>query len=103
RTTGSANINTTSSAIDPNLREVIVNTPAPAANFTSLKAVAFGSVNERSNPVKLNGKAYRGKIEVFVNARGTLTVVNVVPLEDYLLGVVPAELGLPQLEAEKAQ
>ena len=27
----------------------------------------------------------------------------VVPLEDYLLGVVPAELSLPQLEAQKAQ
>ena len=54
-------------------------------------------------PVKLNGKAYRGKIEVFVNSRGTLTVVNVVPIEDYLLGVVPRELGLPSLEAQKAQ
>ena len=60
-------------------------------------------MNERANPVRLNGKAYRGKIEVFVNARGSLTVVNVVPLEEYLLGVVPAELGLPNLEAQKAQ
>jgi stage II sporulation protein D len=102
KTTGSTNA-TTSGSVDPNLREVIVNTPTPTANFTSLKAVAFSSVNERSNPVRLNGKAYRGKIEVFVNSRGTLSVVNVVPLEDYLLGVVPAELGLPQLEAEKAQ
>lgn len=92
-----------SGPIDPNLREVIVNTPAAATNFRSLKAVAFGSLNERANPVRLNGKAYRGKIEVFVNARGSLTVVNVVPLEEYLLGVVPAELGLPQLEAQKAQ
>ena len=32
--------------------------------------------------VKLNGKAYRGQLEVFVNSRGSLTVVNVVPLED---------------------
>jgi len=102
KTTGSANA-TVTGAVDPSLREMIVNTPMPTANFTSLKAVAFGSLNERSNPVKLNGKAYRGKIEVFVNARGTLSVVNVVSLEDYLLGVVPAELGLPQLEAEKAQ
>jgi stage II sporulation protein D len=38
-----------------------------------------------------------------VNSRGSLTVVNVVPLEDYLLGVVPSELSLPQLEAQKAQ
>ncbi len=90
-------------AVDPNLREVLVNSPAGGANFSSLKAIAFGSVNERANPVRLDGKAYRGKIEVFVNSRGTLTVVNVVPLEDYLLGVVPSELGLPQLEAQKAQ
>ncbi|MEO7658404.1 MAG: SpoIID/LytB domain-containing protein, partial [Pyrinomonadaceae bacterium] len=89
--------------VDPNLREVIVNGVSEPAKYSSLKSVAFGSVNERLNPVKLNGKAYRGKIEVFVNAKGSLTVVNVVPLEDYLLGVVPAELGLPQIEAQKAQ
>jgi stage II sporulation protein D len=92
-----------SGPVDPNLREVIVNGPSPSASYSSLRSVAFGSMNERANPVRLNGKAYRGKIEVFVNSRGSLTVVNVVPLEDYLLGVVPSELGLPQLEAQKAQ
>lgn len=97
-----------SNAIGPdvvatNLREVIVSGASESAKYASLKAVSFGSFNERATPVKLNGKAYRGKIEVFVNARGSLTVVNVVPLEDYLLGVVPAELSLPQLEAQKAQ
>ena len=90
-------------SVDPNLREVIVNGPSEMAKYASLKSVSFGSMNERANPVKLNGKAYRGKIEVFVNARGSLTVVNVVPLEEYLLGVVPAELGLPHIEAQKAQ
>lgn len=100
--TGSTQPNVTE-PISANLREVIVSGPSEPARYSSLKSVAFGSVNERFNPVKLNGKAYRGKIEVFVNARGSLTVVNVVPLEDYLLGVVPAELGLPQLEAQKAQ
>ena len=94
---------TVTGSVNPNLREVIVSGPSEPAKYSSLKSVAFGSVNERSNPVRLNGKAYRGKIEVFVNARGSLTVVNVVPLEEYLLGVVPAELGLPQLEAQKAQ
>ena len=68
KTTGSANPMVTGS-VDPNLREVIVNTPAAAASFRSLKSVAFGSLNERANPVRLNGKAYRGKIEVFVNGR----------------------------------
>lgn len=89
--------------VDPNLREVLVNGPVETARYSSLKAVSFGSLNERANPVRLNGKAYRGKIEVFVNAKGSLTVVNVVPLEEYLLGVVPAELSLPHIEAQKAQ
>lgn len=89
--------------VNPGLREVIVNGPSATAKYASLKAVSFGSINEHANPVKLNGKSYRGKIEVFVNARGSLTVVNVVPLEEYLLGVVPAELSLPNLEAQKAQ
>ena len=102
KTTGETQPNVTGT-VDPNLREVIINGPSESAKYSSLKSVAFGSLNERSNPVRLNGKAYRGKIEVFVNARGSLTVVNVVPLEDYLLGVVPSELGLPQLEAQKAQ
>ena len=86
-----------------NLREVIVNGASANAKFTSLKSVAFGSINERSTPVRYNGKAYRGRIEVFVNSRGSLTVVNAVSLEDYLLGVVPNELSLPQIEAQKAQ
>jgi stage II sporulation protein D len=103
RSTGSSQASIGSGPVDPNLREVIIDGPAVPAHYTSLKAVAFGSLNEHSTPVRLNGKAYRGKIEVFVNARGSLTVVNVVPLEDYLLGVVPSELGLPQLEAQKAQ
>ncbi len=89
--------------INPNLREVIVSGANPAAKFSSLKSVAFGSMNERATPVRFNGKAYRGRIEVFVNARGSLTVVNAVSLEDYLLGVVPNELSLPAIEAQKAQ
>lgn len=104
RPTGSS-APTAASADDivPGLREVIVNGASTEAKYGSLKAVSFGSFDERSNPVRLNGKAYRGKIEVFVNSRGSLTVVNVVPLEEYLLGVVPSELSLPALEAQKAQ
>jgi stage II sporulation protein D len=103
KTTSSAGPAASTEIVDPNLREVVINGPSNEARFSSLKTIAFGSLNERFNPVRMNGKAYRGKIEVFVNARGTLSVVNVVPLEDYLLGVVPSELGLPQLEAQKAQ
>lgn len=99
--TGSAQ--PTIDAVDVNLKEILVSGGSESAKFSSFKPLAFGSLNERSVPVKLNGKAYRGKIEVFVNSRGTLTVVNVVSMEDYLLGVVPRELGLPSLEAQKAQ
>ncbi|MBC7798451.1 MAG: SpoIID/LytB domain-containing protein, partial [Pyrinomonadaceae bacterium] len=89
--------------INSNLREVIVKGASFASSFSSLKPVAFGSTNERNVPVRVNGKSYRGRIEVFVNERGNLTVVNVVKIEDYLRGVVPNELGLPSLEAQKAQ
>jgi stage II sporulation protein D len=92
----------TNAEINPNLREVIVN-GGKNASFSSLKSVAFGSINSRATPVRLNGKAYRGRIEVFVNSRGSLTVVNAVSIEDYLLGVVPNELSLPAIEAQKAQ
>jgi stage II sporulation protein D len=66
----------------------------------------FASDDEEQHPVRFNEKPYRGRLEVFANTRGTLTVVNVVPLEDYVRGVVPNELspgGWPELEALKAQ
>jgi stage II sporulation protein D len=102
KTTGTSNVSGPD-VVNPNLREVIVKGSGESANYASLKSLSFGSLNERANPVRLNGKAYRGRLEVFVNSRGTLTVVNTVPLEEYLLGVVPAELSLPHLEAQKAQ
>jgi len=52
------------------------------------------------------GKSYRGRLRLVVNGRGTLNVVNVVNLEDYLRGVVPAEMGpkrFDEIEALKAQ
>ncbi len=55
----------------------------------------------------LQGKGrYRGKLEVFPNAMGRLTVVNTLDLETYLRGVVPKEMGaweFPNVEALKAQ
>jgi stage II sporulation protein D len=54
----------------------------------------------------VDDRSYRGSIEVFGNARNTLTLVNELPLEDYLLGVVPNELSpstFGQIEALKAQ
>lgn len=42
--------------------------------------------------VVVNGRAYRGRVLV-VRDRSGLTVINQVPMEAYLLGVVPAEMG----------
>lgn len=57
--------------------------------------------------VQVHGKGrYRGKVEVFPNAQGRLTVMNTVELETYLRGVVPKEMGaweFPAIEALKAQ
>jgi peptidoglycan hydrolase-like amidase len=56
--------------------------------------------------LQMDDRTYRGYIEVFGNARNTFTIVNELPLEDYLLGVVPNELSpstFGQLEALKAQ
>jgi stage II sporulation protein D len=92
----------TGGSVNPNLREVIVS-GGKTASFTSLKPILISSTNERNVPVRFNGKAYRGKLELFVNGRGTLSVINVVKLEDYVRGVVPNELGFPALEAQKAQ
>jgi len=57
-------------------------------------------------PLGIDTRAYRGALEIFGNTRHTLTVVNELPLETYLLGVVPNELSpasFGQLEALKAQ
>jgi len=57
--------------------------------------------------ISLNGKGrYRGRLEVFPNAQGRLTVVNELDMETYVRGVVPREMGaneFPALEALKAQ
>src|SRR5437762_4514576 len=56
--------------------------------------------------IDVDNRTYRGSIEIFGNSRNTFTVVNELPLEDYLLGVVPNELSpatFGQIEALKAQ
>lgn len=57
-------------------------------------------------PFEIENRAYRGALDVFGNTRHTLTIVNELPLEEYLRGVVPNELSpttFGQIEALKAQ
>jgi stage II sporulation protein D len=56
--------------------------------------------------VSVDGKPYRGVIELRVSPFGTVRPINWIDLEQYLLGVVPAELGpemWPELAALQAQ
>ena len=43
-------------------------------------------------PVSVGGKPYRGDV-AFIAGDSTILVVNVVKIDDYLLGVVPLEIG----------
>jgi stage II sporulation protein D len=68
------------------------------------EGVAFRA---RDGLTTVHGKGrYRGRIEIFPNGQGRLTVVNELDLETYLRGVVPREMGsweFPAIEALKAQ
>src|SRR6266496_119249 len=87
-------------------RELVAFSNSAAPLIRSNVPVVLGSDDEKNAPVRFGEKPYRGRIEVFANPRGALTVVNVIGLEDYVKGVVPNELspgGFPAIEALKAQ
>jgi stage II sporulation protein D len=56
-----------------------------------LDAVTLRAVHADA-PLRVNGKAYRGTVEILHDRTG-LTVVNRLGMESYLLGVVSAEMG----------
>jgi stage II sporulation protein D len=64
---------------------------AEGAGAGRYERLAFASA-AAGRPLTVAGRAYRGSVDVFVR-RGALTVVNVIPVETYLQGVVNAELG----------
>lgn len=73
-----------------------------------LKAASFPvQIKAESNGfVSVGSRTYRGYIEVRKDQSGKLTVINILPIEKYLFGVVPCEIGglnEKNLEAGKAQ
>lgn len=60
--------------------------------YGSLTADSVWIIPGDSSKLSVGGKEYRGKILVVNNGKN-LTVVNVLPVEDYLKGVVPHEIG----------
>ncbi|MBL8150542.1 MAG: SpoIID/LytB domain-containing protein [Blastocatellia bacterium] len=68
--------------------------------------LVIASEDDERAPLKFEGKPYRGKLEIYFNKRGRLSVINRLQMEDYIRGVVANELspsGFPAIEAIKAQ
>jgi stage II sporulation protein D len=96
---------------------LVAEGPSAAAAATVLVTDEAGAVRRFASPVDVfpdaaglrvvvDATAYRGSLRVLVSSRGTLNVVNRVDMEDYLYGVVPAEMGpkrFDEIEALKAQ
>jgi len=87
-----------------------VSAPALRITLGDVSTVYAGrwiSVAPVGNPsVRVRNKRYRGRVLVFLNDRGALNLINELPVEEYLRGVVPGEMGpelYNQLEALKAQ
>ncbi|MEA2693156.1 MAG: hypothetical protein QOJ16_2543, partial [Acidobacteriota bacterium] len=73
---------------------------------TSVLPGRWVAVDTEGGSVRAEGHRYRGRLLVFLNDRGTLNLINELPLEQYLRGVVPSEMGpeqYNQVEALKAQ
>jgi len=102
------------------LGDTACNVVIPASNRivvtnSSGEAVAlFGSdvftfkvcPKNENNPYafKIKGKAYRGELEVIRMTGSDMTAINVLPLEEYLYGVVPSEIeSYSHIDAQKAQ
>lgn len=81
----------------------IVDDEGDRYTFTAGALDIYPAIGET---VTIDKKPYRTAARLWINARGLLNVVNVLNLEDYLLGVVPAEMGptiYDEVEALKAQ
>ncbi len=80
----------------PDGRGILLNGDGSGGRYQSLTFVSLSP----GRYVTVEGKPYRGVVEVW-NRSGGVTAVNRVRLEDYLLGVVSRELG-PRAPGEVA-
>lgn len=56
------------------------------------------------NPIKIGNTLYRGQVEFLRKTGSDMTIINVLPVEEYLYGVIPSELEAgSNPEALKAQ
>jgi stage II sporulation protein D len=77
-------------------------------NNITIADIQFGkSANLNSNApyaFEINGKWFRGNLKLYINENKTITIINSLPMEAYLYGVIAAEMpAYWQTEALKAQ
>ena len=95
-------------AVDDRGNPIPLNLPCILRRASDGQIIAGGRTARRltlSAPTKmrLNGKSYRGFIDIYPQAKGVL-VVNELPLEDYLVGLINCEISsLWPIEAVKSQ
>ena len=95
---------------DPDTKKVLqkIEKDKPfTIDFASMKSdsveIRGEKVELKDLQVAINGKKYFGGIRVNKN-KGALTVINLIPVEEYLRGVVPEEMSISyHPEALKAQ
>lgn len=82
---------------DGTYREILLTSDRLYAGKAYIKPSGEGSI-------QVNGKGYKGSIEVVEAGKGLLTVINELPIEDYVMGVLAGEIpGNWPVEALKAQ
>ena len=98
----------------PSNKNIVVS---KGSNSYSVKVEGYGEIgNKESYPyfksiekngesiVEIEGKKYRGNIEIRRFAESDMTVINHLSMQEYLYGVVPREIGgNTAIEAVKAQ
>jgi stage II sporulation protein D (peptidoglycan lytic transglycosylase) len=73
----------------------------PAGLGAGATGVLTVAPQESGQPVRVNGREYRGEVELVPDRTG-VTVVNRVGMESYVLGVVSAEMGRRAPEDQEA-
>lgn len=82
-----------------------IETPRFSQAFPRVSQIRLEPVDVHAR-FRLNGHQYRGGLLIILDQQLKLTAINVLPLEEYLYGVVSAEMGnagLAEIEALKAQ
>jgi stage II sporulation protein D len=72
----------------------------------TITATSLLVMPQTGNTIAIGEKPYRTAARLFINVRGQFNVINELSMEDYLRGVVPAEMGpkvFDEVEALKAQ